>query len=93
MQESQVNMFTSSIQQVTTQSKAKNDASVEKDADRKQTQEWVEEANAKEAAEIQGEKEGPAADLSDLLGCQITMTLEKLLRLVRRFREGLKKSL
>ena len=39
------------------------------------------------------EKEESVAELTDLAGCQITMTLEKLLQLVSRFSEGLKKSL
>ena len=56
-----------------------------------QTREWVEEANAKQAAEIP-EKEELAADLSDLAGYHIMMTLEQLLRLVLRFRDGLTKS-
>ena len=51
----------------------------------------MEEANARQAAEIP-EKEEPAADLSDLTDCQITMTLEQLLRLVPRFRAGLTKA-
>ena len=85
-------MITPAVQQVTTRSKAKQDAWVEQDAVRLQTKEWVEEANARQAVEIP-EKEGAAADLSDLAGCQITMTLEQLLRLVPRFRDGLTKSL
>ena len=64
---------------------------MEQDAVRLQTQEWVEEANAKLATEIPVEEE-PAVDLSNLTGCQIMMTLEHLLRLVPRFRAGLTKA-
>ena len=52
----------------------------------------MKEANARQAAEIL-DKEEPATEVADLAGCQITMTLEQLLRLVPRFREGLTKSL
>ena len=52
----------------------------------------MEEANARQAAEIP-EKEEPAADLSEPTDCQITMMLEQLLRLVPRFRAGLTKAI
>ena len=83
-------MITPSVQQVTTRSKTKQGTWAEQDAVRLQTQHWVEEANARNAEEIP-EKEEPAMDLAELTGCQITMTLEQLLRLVPRFRAGLTK--
>jgi hypothetical protein len=44
------------------------------------------------------EAEGPSSngikpDISDLAGIQVTMTLEQLLRLVPRFREGIRRTL
>ena len=75
-QDSQVNMLTLIIQQVTAQSKAKKDLWVEHDEVRKQAQEWVEEGNAKQATEILVEHEAPTVDLTELACCQITMTLE-----------------
>ena len=81
---SKSNLIKRGVKQVTTKNK---EARVEEDAVRLQTQKRVEETNAKQAAEIQV-KEEPAVDLSDLRGCEIKMTLEQLLWLVPRFREG-----
>ena len=53
------------MQQVITQSKAKKDVWVEQDAVRKQAQEWVEEAKAKQATEITVESETPAREMSN----------------------------
>jgi hypothetical protein len=36
---------------------------------------------------------GTEPDISDLAGIQVTMTLEQLLRLVPRFRDGLRRTL
>ena len=85
-----MNMITPVVQQVTTRNKAKQYTWAEQDAVRLQTQQWVEEANARSAAEIP-EKEEPAMDLAELTDCQIMMTLEQLLRLVPRFLAGLTK--
>ena len=54
---------------------------------------YREEKNAKQTADIRVEQDEPAIDLTDLAGCQITMTLEQLLRFDPRFTEGLNKSL
>ena len=64
--------------------KAKQDVWVEQDAIRLQTREWVEEENAKPAAEIL-EKEEPTVDLANVIGCEITVTLEQLVQLFPRF--------
>ena len=66
-QEPQLKMITPAVQQVTTWSKAKQDLWVEQEAVWLQTKEWVEEANAKQAAEILVKAEA-AAELSDLGG-------------------------
>ena len=47
----------------------------------------------KQATKILVETEAPVANQTELVGCQITMTLEQLLRLVPRFSEGLRRSL
>ena len=62
-------MITLAIKQATTRSKAKKDTGVEQDVVLLQMQQWVEEANAKQAAEIQV-KEEQEVDLSDLTGSQ-----------------------
>ena len=65
-QKTQVNMLTPVVHQVTTRTKAKSDLWVEQDAVHWQAQEWVEEANAKQAMEILIEPEASGADLTDL---------------------------
>jgi hypothetical protein len=93
---------------VTTRNRARTEQWAEQDHVCEQAQQWVEEENAQQNAEMQTQgaqrtangkavlmeatepsSSGVELDISDLAGIQVTMTLEHLLRLVPRFREGI----
>ena len=93
-----VNTITAEVQQVTTRQQTKTADWAAQDEVRRQAQAWVEKANAtntermrKESANTMElvEDEGPAPDpiWQALAGCEITLTMEKLLQLVPRFRQ------
>jgi hypothetical protein len=94
---------------VTTRSRARTEQWTEQDRVREQAHQWVEAANAQQNAETRTEESASGnqamlestgassremePDILDLAGIQITMSLEQLLRLVPRFREGICRTL
>ena len=91
-----VNTITTDIKQVITRSQAKSIEWVEQEDIRKATQDWVEKANLTNAKRIRQESANTAAQREDttmtpdpvwlaLAECEITMSMDKLLRLVLRF--------
>ena len=91
------------IQHVTTKSKGKTTEWEAREAIRKQATEWVKEANKRNVAELEQQKE-TSAEVTDtvhpenptwqtLQECQIMLPLGRLLQLVLRLTDGLKSAL
>ena len=70
------------MQQVITHNKAKADMWIEQDEAHKEPHKWVEEANAWHTIEMmEPQPDAPMQELGlgEVVGCQITMNLEKLM--------------
>ena len=91
-----VNTITTDIKQVITRSQAKSIEWVEQEDIRKATQDWVEKANLANTERMWQEFANTTAEREDtvvtpdpvwlaLVDYEITMTMDKLLRLVPRF--------
>ena len=93
-----INTIMAEVQQVTTWQHAKNKKWAEQDKIRKAAQAWVEKANAVNAERMKQESMNASLQTNDnvlapdpiwqaLADCEITLTMDKLLRLVPRFRQ------
>ena len=94
-------MITAEVQQVTTRQQTKNVDWAAQDEIRKTAQAWVEKVNAPNTERMQEESTQQLSPLEEdlgspdpvwqaLAGCAVTITMEKLLQLVPRFRSAIK---
>jgi hypothetical protein len=95
-----VSLITLVVQLVTMRNRARTDQWADQDRVRKQAQDrqTQETQCAATGKAMLMETAGPSGsgtepDISDLAGIQVTMTLEQLLRLVPRFRDGIRHTL